>query len=113
MEFHHLWVYMTAENQEEADHISAALIQDNLAACTNIVTGMQSLFFWEGEVQKEKEVVLIAKTHVDCFEALKAKVKSIHSYEVPCIVAMPMLYGNEDFLGWISDETKHKQRSNG
>jgi periplasmic divalent cation tolerance protein len=106
MEFQHLWVYMTTETEEEADRISAALIQERLAACTNVLPGMRSVFQWQGQIEHGQEVVLIAKTHVERFPSLKAKVQELHSYDTPCIVAMPMVTGNEDFLNWISQETQ-------
>jgi periplasmic divalent cation tolerance protein len=98
-------LYITASSREEADKIGALLVEERLAACVNIIEGMSSIYRWEGRIHMEKEVVVIAKTVSDLIEKLSLRVKSIHSYMVPCIVSLPITGGNPDFLKWIEDET--------
>ena len=98
-------VYMTAETPEEAKALGRGLVEARLAACANVLTGMVPIFWWEGEVQEGSEAVLIAKTRRDLVEALTAFVKQHHSYDCPCVVALPIEAGNPAFLGWIGEET--------
>lgn len=100
------FVYMTAGSKEEAKKIAAALVASKLAACVNILDNMNSIYFWEGEVQDDQEVVMIAKTTRAHIPELIEKVKSMHSYECPCIVALPVVDGHQPFLDWIADEVK-------
>jgi len=99
-------IYMTAGSFEEAKTIGKALVDERLAACVNIIDHMRSLYWWEGAVQEDLEVVMIAKTTEALVEALVAKVKSLHSYSVPCIVSIPISGGNPDFLSWIVSVTR-------
>jgi periplasmic divalent cation tolerance protein len=99
-------VYMTARSEKEARKIGEAVVGERLAACVNIIPGMQSLYWWNGRVQDDSEVVVIAKTRPDLVDALIDKVKSLHSYDVPCIVTLPILSGNPAYLKWVADETK-------
>lgn len=98
-------VYMTAETPEEAQEIGRALVEGRLAACVNIIEGMTSLYWWEGAVEKGAETVLIAKTRDDLVGRLTDRVKELHSYDCPCVVAVPIKAGNPDFLSWIEAET--------
>ena len=99
-------VYMTASSTEEAARLAEALVGENLAACVNVIDGMTSWYRWEGAVQNEREVVVLAKTRVALVDALTARVKALHSYSVPCVVALPIAGGNPDFLRWIGEETE-------
>lgn len=99
-------IYMTAGSLEEAGKIGKALVDERLAACVNIIEHMHSFYWWEGKVQEDHEVVMIAKTTQPLVDALVAKVKSLHSYSVPCIVAVPISGGNPDFLVWIDEVTR-------
>lgn len=98
------FIYITTEDKQEAQRIGARLIEDRLAACVNIIDGMTSMFWWEGEVQQENETVLIAKTSEDQVDALSKRVNELHSYDCACVVALPMEKGNPEFLQWITDE---------
>lgn len=97
-------VYMTTASREEAEAIGRELVGANLAACVNIITSMDSIYRWQGEVQMDREVVMIAKTTADKFAKLAEKVKSLHSYECPCILEMPVTGGHQPFLDWIASE---------
>lgn len=98
-------VYMTAGSAEEARAIGRALVEARLAACINIIDGMTSLYWWEGEIETGSETVLIAKTRVTLVAALTEKVKALHSYNCPCVVSLPIAGGNPAFLDWIEAET--------
>jgi periplasmic divalent cation tolerance protein len=99
-------VYMTAAGEKEAEAVAEHIISKRLAACVNILPGMRSMYYWDGAVQKDREVVLIAKTRKELLDALTTAVKEVHSYEVPCIVALDLVGGNPEFLTWIHDETR-------
>ena len=99
-------VYITAKDQAEARRIGRALVEERLAACVNIIEGIESIYWWEGQVRAEGEAVLIAKTKAALVPALIERVKSLHSYACPCVVSLPILDGNPEFLEWIAAETR-------
>jgi len=99
-------VYITAGDKQEAEKVGKALVESKTAACVNIVEGMQSMFWWNGGVEKDNEVVVVAKTKVGLVSELTEAVKSVHSYDCPCVVAIPVIDGNPEFLQWIQEETK-------
>ena len=100
------FIYMTAGDKAEAKKIAGELVASRLAACVNIFDNMNSLYMWQGNVQDDSEIVLIAKTTEDRVPQLVEKVKSLHSYECPCIVSIPVSGGNQAFLDWIAEEVK-------
>ena len=100
------FVYITCGSQEEAQRIGAALVEAHLAACVNLIPGMISLYRWEGQVAQDQEFVLIAKTTESKLAALTAKAVALHSYDLPCVVAMPLVGGHTPFLQWIASETQ-------
>lgn len=99
------FIYVTTSNKEEARRIGRALVESRLAACVNILDGMNSMYWWEGKVQDEFETVLIAKTREELVEPLIEKVKGLHGYTCPCVVALPIVQGNPAYLDWIDSET--------
>lgn len=99
-------VYMTAGSEEEARRIAAELVSSRLAACVNLIGGMQSVYRWEGRIQEDREVVLIAKTRAEQVEALTEAVCRLHSYDCPCVVSLPVAGGNSAFLDWVVTETR-------
>lgn len=103
-------IYITAGDAEEARRIGKALVEARLAACVNLIEGMKSLYWWEGAVQEDAEVVMIAKTRAALVEPLTAKVLELHSYDCPCVVAVPITGGNPAFLEWIAGETGGRER---
>jgi periplasmic divalent cation tolerance protein len=103
MNFH--IVYITASSREEAEKISRVLLEERLIACANIFDPVTSLYWWKGEIRKDAEALLIAKTKESLVDQLIERVKALHSYECPCIVSFPLAKGNPDFLKWISEET--------
>ena len=98
------FIYMTAGSKEEARNIGKELVTSKLAACVNILDNMNSVYMWDGEIQEDSEVILIAKTTQERVPKLVKKVKSIHSYDCPCIVSLPVLGGHKPFLDWIAEE---------
>lgn len=99
------WVYITASTVEEARRIGRQLVEERLAACVNILPGMTSFYWWQDKIEEGSETVLIAKTRAELVARLTERVKALHSYTVPCVVALPILGGNPGFLQWITDET--------
>jgi len=100
-----MFVYVTAGDVEEAKRIGRQVVEEQLAACANILGGVTSIFRWEGKVDEASEAMLILKTTEQRLEPLIARVKVLHSYELPCIEALPVVDGNRDFLEWIVRET--------
>jgi len=101
----HSFLYVTAANDDEAAAIGRALVTERLAACANVLPGITSFYWWEGAVQDDKEAVLVVKTRSELVEAATRRIKELHSYDCPCVVALPISGGNEDFLNWIDRET--------
>jgi len=106
-----LIVYMTCSSKEEAHDIGTVLVERRLAACVNIIESMQSMFWWKGKVETAEEAVLLAKTRDGLLAELTEAVKAVHSYEVPCVIALPITGGNPDFLSWIREETSKYQNN--
>ena len=98
--------YITAGNMEEAEKLARVLVEKKLAACVNVLPGIKSFFYWEGEVQSEEEVLLLGKTSSELVEELTEEVQQQHSYEVPCTLTWDISGGNKQFLDWIGEETK-------
>lgn len=99
------FVYMTTKDVDQARQIGRALVEARLAACVNIIPQMESCYHWQGEIVHDHEAVLIAKSRAELVPALIEKVRSLHSYTVPCVVALPILEGNQSYLDWIAQET--------
>jgi len=98
-------VFITASGEEEAARIAHAILAARLAACVNIVKGMRSVYRWKGKIEDEAEVLMIAKTRGALFERLSEKVKELHSYTVPEVIAIPIISGAEGYLKWLREET--------
>ncbi len=99
--FRHIVCLITAPNFEEAEKISAALVEKKLAACCSIIHGVVSIYEWEGKINRAEECQVFAKTLGELFPALMAEVKKIHSYDVPEIIALPITMGLPAYLDWI------------
>jgi len=98
-------VFVTAAKEEEAALIGHTIVGERLAACVNIIRSIRSIYRWQGRIEDEQEVLLIIKTKRILFENLKKRVKELHSYSVPEIVAIPLVGGDEQYLNWIGQET--------
>lgn len=96
-------VLITAPSEEEAVKIATALVDEKLAACVNIVPGVRSIYRWEGTVCDEREVLLMVKTKSSIFEKLKDRVRNLHPYTTPEIIATPVTAGLEGYLKWVDE----------
>ena len=98
-------VYVTAP-QDEAVDLAKTLVEERLVACVNIVPGLRSIYWWQGKVEDEPEVLCIMKTRSNLFESLRDRVRELHSYEVEEIIALPIVAGNLPYLDWIRENTQ-------
>jgi uncharacterized protein involved in tolerance to divalent cations len=94
-------VLMTAASVEEAMRIAEALVHQKLAACVQVLPEIQSIYIWKNEVQREREVLIIAKSTRANFEKLERRVRELHSYGTPEVVALPILAGSDRYLDWL------------
>ena len=93
--------YITTKNEEEALKLANLAVQKNLAACGNIFPKMKSIYKWQNKLQYDKETLLILKTNSNKYPLLEKLILEIHSYEVPCILKIPISDGNKEYLKWI------------
>lgn len=94
-------VLITAGSEEEAHKIAKLLVKKKKAACVNILPGVDSLFWWKGKMDSARESLLLVKTRASLFPEIVNLVREIHSYEIPEIIALPIIAGNEDYLRWL------------
>ena len=99
-------LYIIAPSRDVAEKIARALVEERLAACVNILAGARSIYRWKGKVEAASEVCLIAKSRAELFDKLEKRVKELHPYDCPCIVAWPIEKGHQAYLDWIAEETK-------
>ena len=95
-------VFMTAANGEEATRLAEMLVGAHLAACVQILPEMESVYRWQGKIERQSEVLLIAKTTRGKFDDLEREVRALHSYDTPEIVAVPIVAGSATYLEWLS-----------
>ncbi|MBK8908939.1 MAG: divalent-cation tolerance protein CutA [Rhodospirillales bacterium] len=98
-------IYVTAASQDEALSIGATLVEERLVACANVLGDITSVYRWDGEVQEETEVALVLKTRSDLVDRVTQRVMELHDYTCPCVVALPIVGGNPDYIAWIAAET--------
>jgi periplasmic divalent cation tolerance protein len=101
-------LYITTTDKNEAKSIGRALVEENLAACANIIDGMQSIYKWKGEIQEEEECILIVKTHYSRVKKVTRRVKELHSYDCPCVISISLAEneGNSEYLDWLEKTSK-------
>ncbi|GAQ94349.1 divalent cation tolerance protein [Thermodesulfovibrio aggregans] len=99
-------VFITASSEDEAVKIAKTLVEEKLAGCVNIIRNVRSIYFWQGKVEDDQEVLMIVKTRSDLFEELEKRVKSLHSYTVPEIIGIKIKKGSENYLNWLDEVTK-------
>jgi periplasmic divalent cation tolerance protein len=104
-DYHYGVVLVTAASRAEAEAIAQALIQAHLAACVSLMP-IQSVYTWQDTVHQEEEWQLMIKTDLNQFANLEVKIREIHSYEVPEIVALPILVGSQPYLNWLAEQTQ-------
>lgn len=102
------FVYITTQNREEARMIGSVLVEEKLAACVNIIDGMESIYRWKEKTESGSECVLIAKTTYGNVSRLTKKVRELHSYKVPCVISLNIAEqeGNEEYLEWIEHSVR-------
>ena len=106
MEFKHILVLITVPSEQVGEQIATALLEDNLAACVNMVSPIRSLYTWERVINDDEEMLLIVKSRADLFESrLVPAVQAAHPYDVPEIIAIPILMGSKNYLDWIDEST--------
>jgi periplasmic divalent cation tolerance protein len=98
-------VFMTAANGEEAARLADMLVGAHLAACVQILPEMESVYRWQGQIERQSEVLLLAKTTMAKFEELEREVRALHSYETPEIIAVPVRAGSTPYLQWLVQAT--------
>ncbi len=101
--------YTTIEKKTDAIKISKVLIKEKLAACVNILPGLTSLYRWKGKTVQDREYLLAIKTRKNLLPLLGQRIKTLSPYEVPEFIATEILYGNKDYLDWLSQNTKNKK----
>lgn len=107
----HVIVFVTASSSEEAARIGRTLVDEQLAACVNLIPSVASTYRWRGQVEDAAEALLIVKTRQDLVERLTRRVQALHSYTVPEVIALPVVGGNPEYLRWIDDSVVPAQRS--
>ena len=105
--FDFITIFITASGSEEAGKIAEVLLNQRKAACVNIVPKVSSLFWWQNKLDSAEESLLIVKTKASYLDDIVRWVKEIHSYEIPEIIALPIVGGNPDYLDWIDREVNH------
>src|SRR5436189_1928672 len=96
-------VFMTAASGEEAARLAEMLVGAQLAACVQILPEMESVYRWQGKIERQSEILLIAKTTAAKFADLEREVRALHSYETPEIIAVPLVAGSTPYLEWLAD----------
>ena len=99
-------ILITTGTEEEAHKIAKVLLNQKKVACVNIVPRVNSLFWWEGKIDSDQESLLIIKTNASLLNEIVNLVREVHSYDVPEIIALPIVGGNQDYLEWIDKEVK-------
>ena len=99
-------VYVTVSNAREAERIANSLVMEHLAACANILGSIRSIYFWQGNLECSSEVAMLLKTTESLVPAVISRVKSMHSYDCPAVLVLPVVDGHDTFLQWIRSETQ-------
>ena len=99
-------VYITTSGEEESKEIGRTIVEERLAGCVNIIPTIKSLYWWKGEIEDDNESILIVKTKVSNIENIIKKVKEIHSYENPAILAIPIIEGSKTYLDYLDCEIR-------
>ncbi len=103
-----LVLFVTVGNEDEALNIARAIVNEKLAACVNIIPAIRSIYMWQGEVCDDKELLLLIKAPRRLFSKLMSRIKELHSYEVPEVIAVSLSEGIEDYLSWVVDVTEQE-----
>ncbi len=106
-----LVVFVTVPNKETAEKIAKSLIEARLAACVNIVDGLKSVYWWQGKIEEDNELLLIIKTRIEVFEELVLKIRELHPYSVPEIIGLPIIAGSKDYIDWLRNEVRRGKQN--
>ena len=96
-------VFITVPNEQEAEKIAKALVEQNIVGCVNIIPKIRSIYLWEGDICDDSELLLIAKTKKEAFNVLKNTVQELHSYDVPEIILLPIEKASENYAKWLDE----------
>jgi periplasmic divalent cation tolerance protein len=96
-------VITTTETKEQAEAIARRLVEDKLAACVQIAGGIESIYSWKGKIERSREYLCLIKTREDLFNRVAEVIKTLHSYEVPEIIAVPIINSSSEYLAWLTD----------
>lgn len=102
----YLKVLCTVPDSVTAERIAARLVSAKLAACVNIVAGIESVYEWQGKIERSHELLLIIKTQTACYAQLEARLVELHPYDTPEIIATPITHGLSDYLDWVGAVTQ-------
>lgn len=94
-------VLTTTSSVEEAEKVARGLLEKKLVACINIIRDVKSIYWWQGSIEQTVEALVVAKTRHDKLEAVEKTIRELHSYKVPEIIALPVVAGGDDYLGWL------------
>ena len=96
-------IFCTVDSEELGERISAALVEAREAACVNIVSGVRSVYSWEGKLCRDAELLLVIKSVAEKFEAVRERIRRMHTYQVPEVIAIPVTAGDMDYLKWLRE----------
>ncbi len=99
-------MYITCAGADEAEALGRALVEERLAACANVLPGVRSVYRWQGALQRDAEAALLLKTRAALFEPLERRVRELHGYEAPCVVAWPIASASEPYARWVLKQTR-------
>lgn len=100
----------TASSPEEAAKIARALVEEQLAACVNLLPGVRSIYRWQGQIEDATEVLMVVKTQRHLVDSVISRVRALHSYTMPEIITLPIVAGNPDYLAWLADSTSKPRK---
>ena len=104
-------VITTTDNEKTASMLAEELVKERLVACAQIFENVTSTYWWEGKIEKAKEFVLFLKTKKEAYETLEKRIKELHNYTTPEIIALPIEAGSKDYLDWLDSEVKNSLRA--
>ena len=105
----YIQVFTTVEKREDAERIASSVVNKRVAACAQVIGPIRSTYWWKGKVEQAEEWLLMMKTREALFSVLEKEIKAIHPYEVPEIIALPIVAGSQSYLKWIEGETTSNQ----
>ncbi|MCX7552883.1 divalent-cation tolerance protein CutA [Marinicella sp. S1101] len=97
-------VFVSCESSQQAKKLVDSLLNDQIIACAQMLKGVESFYRWQGQITQSNEVLLVLKTTANHFKAIETSIKKLHSYDVPEILAIPVLEGSTDYLKWINEQ---------